>query len=238
MYLRNYDAVAPLYEELLQRNPASGNAYEASAILPIQTRGDIAAAREVIRRSDPLNLDSEELDQVGIEIAIMAGDHADALARLEAIGGETVVDNQFDYWPKELVAAWVYSRADDAQVALSSFEAARQLLERKARERPEDERVASALGRAYAGLGRKEEAIRQGLRGTEILPYDREALRGAVRIRDLAAIYAAVGEPDLAVEQLEFLLSRPGRLSAPYLKVDPTWSPLRDHPDFRRLVGA
>jgi len=54
---------------------------------------------------------------------------------------------------------------------------------------------------------------------------------------ELAAIYAQVGEPDLAVDRLEFLLARPTVLSAPYLKVDPTWIPLRDHPRFLRLVG-
>jgi TolB-like protein/Tfp pilus assembly protein PilF len=237
-FRRNDDAAERLYEDLLQRNPASGNGYEASAMLKIQARGDVAAARQVIQRSDELTLASPELDMAAIQISMMAGDYADALRRIEAIGGETVVDNQFDYWPKELVIAWVHDLAGDAEAARSSFEAARRVLEQRERELPGDERVASALGRAYAGLGRKQEAIRQGLRGTELLPVEREAVRGAARIRDLAAIYATVGEPELAIGRLEFLLSRPGRLSAPYLKVEPTWIPLRDHPDFRRLVGG
>ena len=79
--------------------------------------------------------------------------------------------------------------------------------------RPGDERIPSALGQVYAGLGRKNEAIREGLRGVEMLPYEKEAMRGAQRVMDLAAIYARVGEPELAIERLEFLLERPAAIS-------------------------
>jgi len=47
-----------------------------------------------------------------------------------------------------------------------------------------------------------------------------------------------VGEYDLAIDQLEFLLSKPGVLSIPLLRLDPAWEPLREHPDFKKLVEA
>ncbi len=40
----------------------------------------------------------------------------------------------------------------------------------------------------------------------------------------------------VAIDQLEFLLSRPGVLSVSLLRLDPTWDPLRDHPRFQRLL--
>jgi hypothetical protein len=46
-----------------------------------------------------------------------------------------------------------------------------------------------------------------------------------------------VGEFDAAIDQLEFLLSRPGELSIPLLRLAPAWDPLRDHPRFEQLVG-
>ncbi len=40
----------------------------------------------------------------------------------------------------------------------------------------------------------------------------------------------------VAIDQLEFLLSRPGELSVALLRLDPTWDPLRDHPRFQKLL--
>jgi tetratricopeptide (TPR) repeat protein len=174
--------------------------------------------------------------RAAVQVAIVAGDYVDALRRIDAAPGELFVDSQHVYWPKSLMLGRVHALAGDTDRARESYRTARDLLERRVRERPQDERIASALGLVYAGLGRKEDAIREELRGVELLPYEKEALRGAQRIRELAQIYTRVGEPDLAIDRLEFLLGRPGFDSRRYLKLDPTWTPLRNHPRFQQLV--
>jgi hypothetical protein len=45
-----------------------------------------------------------------------------------------------------------------------------------------------------------------------------------------------VGEFDLAIDQLEFLLSIPSELSIHLLRLDPDWAPLRDHRRFKKLL--
>ena len=72
----------------------------------------------------------------------------------------------------------------------------------------------------------------------ELLPVTKEAMRGPSRVDDLARIYVMVGEFDAAIDQLEFLLSIPGELSIPLLRLDPAWDPLRDHRRFKKLVEA
>jgi hypothetical protein len=47
-----------------------------------------------------------------------------------------------------------------------------------------------------------------------------------------------VGEHDGAIDQIEYLLSVPGEMSIPLLRLDPAWDPLRDHPRFQKLVEA
>jgi hypothetical protein len=55
-------------------------------------------------------------------------------------------------------------------------------------------------------------------------------------VEALAKIYVMVDEFDAAIDQLEFLLSRPGEMSIPLLRLDPFWGPLRNHPRFKKLV--
>ena len=104
-------------------------------------------------------------------------------------------------------------------------------------EQPDDARFHSALGIAYAGLGRKEDAVREGKRGVELLPISKEAWRGTYRVRDLAHIYVMVREYDAAIDQIETLLSVPSEVSVTWLRGDPTWAPLRNNSRFQKLIA-
>ena len=93
------------------------------------------------------------------------------------------------------------------------------------------------MGIAYAGMGRKADAISEGKRALALLPVSKEAYAGAFRVEEMARIYAMVGEREAAVDQLEYLMSIPFDLAAPGLRLDPAWDSLRDHPRFQKLVG-
>jgi serine/threonine-protein kinase len=122
----------------------------------------------------------------------------------------------------------------DLEIAF--FDSARAVLEAKIKELPDDERMFSALGIVLAGLGEKDEAIINGKRAVEMLPIEKEAWRGWQRELDLAKIYTIVGEYDLAIDKLEYLLSIPGELSVPYIKIDPVWRPLLNIPRFQNVL--
>jgi hypothetical protein len=64
----------------------------------------------------------------------------------------------------------------------------------------------------------------------------KEAWRGFYRELDLAKIYTMVGEYDLAIQKLDYLLSIPGELSVPYIKIDPVWRPLLNIPRFQKIL--
>ncbi len=53
----------------------------------------------------------------------------------------------------------------------------------------------------------------------------------------LIQIYVMVGEHDVAVDEIENVLSVPALLSVHWLRTDPLVDPLRDHPGFQVLLA-
>jgi serine/threonine protein kinase/tetratricopeptide (TPR) repeat protein len=162
-------------------------------------------------------------------------DYRGALDWLSTLSGE-LIEVQSDFTPKSLLAGWAYNSLNDSLHARSSFDSARILLEKVLREQPDDPRVHSALGLAYASLGRKEEAIREGKKALELYPVTRDALLGTNRIMDLISIYVMTGNYDDAMDQMIYLLSIPSYHSMNYFRLIPRLDPLRKLPRFQRLM--
>lgn len=139
--------------------------------------------------------------------------------------------------PKTLLSALIFDYLNKEKLAHEHYKTAVNLLERKVREVPNDPRYHSGLGIAYAGVGQKEGAIEEGKRGVELLPLDVNAVYGVQCIIDLAVIYAKVGEPDLAMDQIEYLLSELTWLSKTWLVWDIHFDPLKTHPGYQELIS-
>src|SRR5205814_2496232 len=120
--------------------------------------------------------------------------------------------------------------------ARKAFTVARVEVERTVREQPDYGPPLCVLGLIDAGLGRKEEAIREGRRATELLPVSKDTLGGALIMQYLGVIYAWTGEKGLAIEQIATTLQVPSRLSYGDLRLHPFWDPLRGDPRFEKLV--
>lgn len=135
-----------------------------------------------------------------------------------------------------LAKAVVLRRAGVSEEAVAYFDSARAALEPLVTTRPTDSRLHAQLGLAYAGLGRADEAVREGRRAVESMPVSEDAYAGAALADNLAHIYVLVGDYDAAVEELESLLAIHSPISVPWLMVDPTWDPLREHPGFKNLL--
>jgi len=136
-----------------------------------------------------------------------------ALAATYALRGET---------------AKAHAYADSARISLESQIAAN----------PDDPQLPVLYGVALAYLGRSKEAVRAGLRGVALAPIDQDAFSGTYNQHQLARIYILVGEQEKALDQLEPLLKVPYFLSPGWLKIDPTFDPLRKNPRFQKLVEA
>jgi TolB-like protein/Tfp pilus assembly protein PilF len=94
------------------------------------------------------------------------------------------------------------------------------------------------LGLIDAGLGRKQEALREGRRAVELLPVEKDPIDGIAMIKYLAMIAAWIGDKDLACEQLAIAIRPPSRITYGELKLLPFWDPLRGDPRFERIVAS
>lgn len=92
------------------------------------------------------------------------------------------------------------------------------------------------LAWAYAGLGRKEEALEQALRAVEA--YKDDASDVAEAQLALAAVEARFGDRDAAIAGLAHLLEVPSTVTVGVLRFDPTWDPLRQDPRFQKLANG
>ena len=148
-----------------------------------------------------------------------------------------IIEGADVFLPKSVLIGLVYNETGRTELARASFDSARALLERETKERPEDPRVHSSLGRVYAILGQKDKAIREGKLAVKLYPVSKDALLGPTYVLDLARIYVLVGENEAALDKLDYLLSIPcGDFSVPGLKADRTWDPLRSLPRYKQLL--
>ncbi|HWR83824.1 MAG TPA: protein kinase [Candidatus Deferrimicrobium sp.] len=117
-------------------------------------------------------------------------------------------------------------------------DSARVIIEVLIQQRPDDARLHSYLGLAYAGLRQKENAIAHGMQAVQLLPTTREAFDAPFWVINLAETLVIFDEYDAAIDQLRLLLSIPGFVSVPYLKLDPLWAPLHGQPAFEALLQS
>src|SRR5438874_2814424 len=130
--------------------------------------------------------------------------------------------------------AWLFGDKNLAQTALT---AARAIFEHTTHEQPDYAQAWSYLGLTDAMLGRRDEAIQEGKRACEILPYSKDSWVGAVWITYLATIYAWCGDKDAALGQLATSATLADGVSYGELKQSPEWDSLRGDPRFGKIVA-
>ncbi len=196
-------------------------------------QSDVHGARAVLRAAP------EEIDEA--TLVAFFGWYADlmwmlddAQQRLLLTLPPSAFDGDRDSWA--YVRMQTYAIRGDLAKARAYADTAHQGIERALRRAPNNAQRHVLAGIALAYLGRKAEAIREGLRAVELLPVGRSLADGAYLQHQLARIYILVGEPEKALDQLETLLEVPYILSPGWLRIDPAFDPLRGNPRFERLV--
>ena len=140
--------------------------------------------------------------------------------------------------PRRCTDIWL-ERVQGNHPTMEEFGVTREQVSRKVAADLTNAALLSTLACVDIGLGRKEEAVSEGKRATEMVPISKDALQGPGLVYNLALVYAWADEPDLAFEQLSILIKVPNNCQVTYgtLKVDPSWDPLRKDPRFEKCFA-
>jgi len=231
--LRRYRDAEPLFERANSMAP-NGQFYARQARFALLGgRPDIARAALTAAKDNAFQY--VLLPYAEYQLELYAGNYAAAEACL-ASDAAPAFEWQWIYIPKPLLHAQIMAATGKPDEARRDYEEARSVLAKRLRLQQDDDRLYGSLGAAYAGLGMKKEAIEAGRKGKELCPISKEAWRGGFRLEDMARIYAMVGETDLAIRQLDEVLSIPAEISTAVLLVDPLWAPFKNNPRFQELI--
>jgi len=128
--------------------------------------------------------------------------------------------------------------AGDLAAAKADGEKAREVLEKRVRDRPTELISLRQLSWVYVAIGQNNDALRIAQQLSELLPPAKDALLGAGTLAGLAEIKARVGASADAVSILRRLLSMPAgeSVSIARLKIDPVWDPIRNDSGFQQLL--
>jgi len=204
----------------------------AKAMLAFDWKGDLSKMQKDLADMPP-GVDPEGLVTFGwMQLFMLQRKFPEALATLKQLPQAVPYEDK----PREFFEGVIYTFLNDKEKARSAFERARPIAEKALRESPDNAFRHALVGQILAGLGEKKAAIAEGKRAVDLLPESQDALSGPKATLELAKIYTWTSESDQALQLLEHSLNTPSGITAPVLKLDPVWDPLRSDPRFQALI--
>jgi len=232
--LRMYKEAEGYYDRANSLAPDRAASYTGKAMMKIYKTGSTKSARQVLDKASKY-VSLEDISWSLVYLDIYDGYYQDALDKLASIQEEVEKGNTY-YKPKEAIIGLIYELLGKLDQARTHYKKAQILLERKVRELPDDARIHAELGKVYAHLGFKDQAISEAQIAIDLIPVSKDALDGPSYLAKIAEIHTVIGDYDAAVDKIEYLLEIPAGLHVGELKVKPVWAPLRGRPRFQKLL--
>lgn len=237
--LRDFDRAAKCFDRGIAADPKFFINHWLRGQLDFDRTGDLTLSEQMLARTLDLPDPDGQIALARFRLKLLQRRYQEALEVL----------NQTDLkwlsaWrqptpiPRALLLANIYRLLAEPDRARVSYLAAQHMLEEAVAKNPTEPSRHALLGEAYAGLGRKNEALREGKRAIELLPESKDALDGSGMTLALARIHTALGDTDAALALVQHLLAIPAGLSVEDLKADPRWDPLRTDPRFEKIVRS
>jgi serine/threonine protein kinase/Tfp pilus assembly protein PilF len=238
--LRRYAETESLLDRILTIEPNNLEVKAARAFVELDWKADTRPLHQLIEEVRATNPGAtQSIVNYWLFCALAERDAAGAREALIASGENPItLANENVVFSRPFVEGLIARMTNDDAKARSAFTSARLEQEKIIGVEPNYGPALCVLGLIDAGLGRKEEALREGSRAVDLLPVKKDAVGGAEIVKYLAAIAASVNDKDLANEQLAIVADRPSSISYGQLKLMPFWDPLRGDARFEKIVAS
>jgi TolB-like protein/class 3 adenylate cyclase/Tfp pilus assembly protein PilF len=238
--LRRYEQMAAVLDRALEVVPQDVATRAVRARVDLDRHADtkpVHTTIDAILAEDPSAAPS--IATSWLILALCERDFAAADRALVALGGNAFTLSPTIRFSHDFVEGLIAQMRGDAAAARAAFTAARAKQEELVHPGPDYAPALCVLGLIDAGLGRKEDALQEGLRAVELLPVERDAFAAPDMILLFSVICAWTGEKDSACEQLATAAQYPSYLlTYGRLRLFPFWDPLRGDPRFERIVAS
>jgi Flp pilus assembly protein TadD len=236
--LRRYSEEKSVLDRALAIEPNDVSTKVALAAVQFHWKADTRSLHQTIdsigaARAGALSSAADE----GLSCAFAEHDAPAAKNVLDAIGDTPLTDYSV-HFNRQIIEGVIARMTKNDRNAHAIFASARTQQEKTVEAEPNYGPALCVLGLIDAGLGRKEEAMREGRRAVELVPAEKDALVGPTMVKYLAMIAAWIGEKDLACQQLAIAVRPPSTVSYGQLKLLPFWDPLRGDPRFEKIVAS
>jgi TolB-like protein/class 3 adenylate cyclase/Flp pilus assembly protein TadD len=236
--LRRYAEAKSMFDRALAIEPNDIDTKTARASVEFHWKADTRPLHETIDSIRATKPDAvPHIAEDWLNCALAERDAGAARNALVALG-ETPLTDYTVHLNRSVIEGVLARMTKDEGKARSAFTAARVEQEKTVQTQPSYGPALCVLGLIDAGLGRKEEALREGRRAVELTPAEKDAVFGPLMVEYLAMIAAWIGDKNLACEQLAIAIRPPSTVSYGKLKLLPFWDPLRGDPRFEKIVAS
>ena len=232
--LRDYIKAEVAYKKYIELNPANPDGYSSLINFYINT-GQIQKAKEFLENSRIYLVQEAAIGQE-LELAVLERKYEKVILICDSLSDIPVV-SEIKHPVKYPWLGYYYRLLQNDAKAHEYFALARDFLLNKIAGQPDYYPHYSDLGMALAGLHLKEQAIEAGKKALEIKNLSTDPMDGWIPERTMVMIQVMVGEYDEAMNRLDKIMELHGFLSADYLKLDPFWDPVRNHPKFKEIIS-
>ena len=235
--MRRNDEGMKAFDRLLEITPDDHEVRVIKGQSYLRWKGTTDTLSEMLRRIPP-EWDGRGMATYGRYTVLMVERRfREGLAMLDHARSDLSRDGLV-YHPRSLMRAEMYRALGDNRSAAIHYEKAIAVMKDSSAASPNNASIHAALGLAYAGLGRKREAIDEAQKAMTMVRLGRNSINSTAFMGLAIEVFGRVGELDRAFEMVELMLGMPsGReVTVPFLKVWPGFDPLRNDPRFDQLL--